>query len=235
MDPLEHVVARLVERVESRHFGKYRGVVTDVDDPRDLGRVRVQVPQLAGDVELGWALPCLPYGGAPGEGLFLLPSKGAGVWVEFEGGNLAYPVYTGSWWGTDERPEKATPAQRVLRTASGHVIVLDDDAETLTVTDANGSSVRMDADGITIEDVNGNTVTMTSDGITLDAPTVVVGANGSDHLVGHSALDTALQQMIQLISTHTHTSVPSGGPTSPPVAPVTLDIGSAKSPHQVEL
>jgi hypothetical protein len=235
VDALEHVVARLVERVEGRYFGKYRGIVTDVDDPRSLGRLRVKVPQLTGEVHLGWALPCLPYGGAAGEGFFAVPGKDASVWVEFEGGNLAYPVWTGVWWGTDEPPEAATPAQKVLRTAAGHVIVLDDDEESLTVTDANGGSVTMDSNGIAIEDANGNSLTMTSDGITIKAPTVTVGATGSDHLVGHTALDSAMQALVQVLATHTHTSPPTGGPTSPPVTAITLNLGSAKSRHQVEL
>ena len=34
MDPIQEVLARLVDRVENRHYGKYRGIVTDVADPR---------------------------------------------------------------------------------------------------------------------------------------------------------------------------------------------------------
>ncbi|MEV0535999.1 phage baseplate assembly protein V [Kitasatospora sp. NPDC050463] len=235
MEPLEHVVARLVERVEGRYFGKYRGIVSDVDDPRALGRVRVRVPHLTGDVELGWALPCLPYGGLPGEGLFTVPGKGAGVWVEFEGGNLAYPVWTGSWWATGEVPQDAGPAQKVLRSAKGHVVVLDDEEETLTVTDANGNSVTMDSAGVAIEDVGGNTVTMDAGGITIGGSTVAIGEQATDHLVGHAALNTALQALVQALATHTHTVNGPTGLTSPPVVPIVLGLDAAKSRHEVEL
>ncbi|GAA4936560.1 phage baseplate assembly protein V [Streptomyces coeruleoprunus] len=233
MEPLEQIVARLVERVEGRYFGKYRGIVTDVDDPRSMGRVRTRVPHLTGDTELGWALPCLPYGGLPGEGFFTVPGVGAGVWVEFEGGNLAYPVWTGAWWGSDEVPLSAGPAQKVLRTAKGHVILLDDEEETLTVTDAHGNTVTMDAAGVVIEDSSGNTVTMDSGGITIGAPTVTIGEKGTDHLVGHRALDTALQALVKVLATHTHAAA--GAATSPPVAPLVLSLEAAKSRHEVEL
>ena len=42
-----------------RFFGKYRGLVTDNQDPLSLGRIRAKVPELLGDVETGWALPAL--------------------------------------------------------------------------------------------------------------------------------------------------------------------------------
>jgi uncharacterized protein involved in type VI secretion and phage assembly len=233
MDPIREVIARLVEHVEHRHYGKYRGIVTRVDDPLSIGRIRARVPQLTADTELGWALPCLPFGGMPGEGLFTIPSEGAGVWVEFEGGDLSHPVWTGAWWGRGDVPEDATPAQKVFRTSAGHVVVLDDDEETLTITDANGNSVTMDSDGMVLADANGSTVTMDSNGVTIDAPTVIVGGTATDHLVGHKALDQALQALAKALSLHTHgTGV---GPSTPPTSPIVLSIDPAKSRHGVEL
>ena len=44
-------------------FGKYRGIVTDNDDPKNLGRLKARVPEILQDVETGWALPCAPYAG----------------------------------------------------------------------------------------------------------------------------------------------------------------------------
>ena len=36
-------------------------------------------------------MPSSPYAG-PGVGLFIVPPVGANVWVEFEGGDLDYPI-----------------------------------------------------------------------------------------------------------------------------------------------
>ena len=96
----EEILARLIERVESRYFGKYRGQVTDNNDPDNLGRLRAKVPRVLGDEETGWALPAFIYGGASEQGLYAVPDVGAGVWIEFEGGDLSYPIWTGTWFTT---------------------------------------------------------------------------------------------------------------------------------------
>ena len=168
MERLEEIVARLVERVEGRHYGKYRGFVTDNQDPNNLGRIKAKVPRLLGDVELGWALPCLPYGGIAEEGLFAIPDQNAGVWIEFEGGDLAYPVWTGSWWGDSEVPESATPDQKVFKTTSGHKVVFDDNANNIVLTDSNGNTITIDSNGVKVEDDNSNVVTMDSAGVKVE-------------------------------------------------------------------
>ena len=89
----EELLARLIDKVENRYYGKYRGFVSDNQDPDNLGRLKAKVPSLLKDEETGWALPCLPYGGASEQGFFAIPEVNAGVWIEFEGGNLAYPVW----------------------------------------------------------------------------------------------------------------------------------------------
>src|ERR1051325_10792835 len=126
--PTEEILARLIERVEGRFHGKYRGFVTDNDDPDNLGRIRARVPRLLGDKETGWALPAFCYGGKTEEGLFAVPNVEAGVWIEFEGGDLSYPIWTGTWYTTGAVPEGARPGKKVFKTSSAHKIVLDDDA-----------------------------------------------------------------------------------------------------------
>jgi hypothetical protein len=146
----EEILARLIERVERCYFGKYRGQVTDNNDPDNLGRIRAKVPRVLGDEETGWALPAFIYGGASEQGLYTVPDVGAGVWVEFEGGDLSYPIWSGTWFTSGAIPESATPGKKVLKTKSGHKIVLDDDAGTLDMTDSNGNTVSMDSDTIKI-------------------------------------------------------------------------------------
>src|SRR4029079_2968068 len=80
-------------------FGKYRGVVTDNNDPLMVGRIRARVPDVTGDADSGWAMPCAPFGGSS-TGFFAVPAQGAGVWIEFEHGDPDYPIWAGCWWGT---------------------------------------------------------------------------------------------------------------------------------------
>ncbi len=116
-------------------FGKYRGKVENNVDPMLLGRVQVSVPAVLGDGTLSWAMPCVPYAGS-GVGLFAIPPVGAGVWVEFEGGDTDYPIWSGCFWGVGEVPASpALPQMKVLKT----------DAITLTLSDLPGGG------GLTIE------------------------------------------------------------------------------------
>jgi uncharacterized protein involved in type VI secretion and phage assembly len=167
MATTEEVLARLVERVEGRFYGKYRGQVTDNDDPGNLGRVKATVPRLLGDAETGWALPAFAYGGASEQGLFLVPDVGAGVWIEFEGGDLSYPVWSGTWYTSGDIPESAQPGTKVLKTQTGHKLVLDDDAGSVDLVDSNGNSLHMDQGGIILEDSFGNSITLDASGVTI--------------------------------------------------------------------
>jgi hypothetical protein len=80
------------ESGNQRFFGNYRGVVFDNNDPDKLGRIRVTVPQLFADTATGWAWP------KNSAGLVLQPPPvGQGVWVEFEGGDSSFPIWTGTF------------------------------------------------------------------------------------------------------------------------------------------
>ncbi len=88
-------------------IGKYRAVVTDNADPSRLGRLRVRVADAAGDLEIGWAMPCIAT-----IDCLPLPAVGAGVWIEFERGDPNHPIWCGFWW---ESPDDVPPAVAVPR------------------------------------------------------------------------------------------------------------------------
>jgi hypothetical protein len=48
-----------------------------------------------------FALPCSPYAG-PGVGFWAIPPIGANVWIEFEGGDPTYPIWSGGFWDIGE-------------------------------------------------------------------------------------------------------------------------------------
>src|SRR5947209_14706466 len=167
MIQIDDILARLIERVEGRYYGKYRGQVTDNDDPDNLGRIKARVPRLLGDEETGWALPAFPYGGKSEQGFFFVPDTDSGVWIEFEGGELSYPIWSGTWYTESAIPESAQPSKKVLKTSSGHKIVLDDEGS-LEIADSNGNSITLDASGIEITDAHGNSIKMTATGVSVN-------------------------------------------------------------------
>lgn len=78
----------------NKYFGKYRGVVTCIEDPHHMGRIRAKVPAITENYETGWCLPCLPFVGV----FKFLPSVGDCVWIEFERGKVDYPIWSGMWY-----------------------------------------------------------------------------------------------------------------------------------------
>ena len=189
MAGLERVVADLVEKAERRFYGKYRGTVVDNDDPSRLGRLKVSVPSVLGpNVVTGWATPCVPYGGAAGQGFLFVPQRGAGVWVEFEEGDLEFPIWVGTFWckpgagsqapkpnaeaGSEMSDVQRPPTRKIIKTAKGHTIQFEDadDAETILVREGSqGHLITMGKDGIRIVDGSGNSIEMTDTAMELTA------------------------------------------------------------------
>jgi len=144
----DQAILEILERVRNRFYGKYRGTVTDVD--ADTLRIKAKVPAVLGTQKTGWCMPCVPYAGSD-VGFAFLPEAGAGVWIEFEGGDVSYPIWSGCYWRADEKPEDATPTVKAIVTPSGHKLILDDDASSITITDGNDNKITLESSGITLE------------------------------------------------------------------------------------
>ncbi len=156
----------------ARHFGVYPAIVTDIVDPRQLGRIQVKLPWLgeAGDDARAWATLVSPYADDD-QGFEVLPAVDTQVLVAFEAGDLRRPYILGACWnGKESLPE--SPAQpnnkRLIKTRagsllefddtdgaatvtlsmkSGHKLVLDDAAQEVKLTHSNGCSLTMDVAG----------------------------------------------------------------------------------------
>jgi phage baseplate assembly protein gpV len=146
---MDHTVAQLVERVGSTYFGKYRGIVTDVDDPNNQCRIRANVPAVMGEQSCGWAMPSAPFAG-DGHGMVMLPKVGSGVWIEFEAGRIDNPIWSGAWWATGQRPDPQGAAVRVIVSEKGHKLILDDDADEVKIVHGSGPEIKMTATEIVL-------------------------------------------------------------------------------------
>jgi uncharacterized protein involved in type VI secretion and phage assembly len=144
----EQVIFEVLERIRDRFFGKYRGTVTEVEQGV-RGRIKATVPAVLGEQPTGWCDPCVPYAG-PGVGFAFLPEVGSGVWIEFEGGDVSYPIWVGCYWRDGELPPAALPTAKVIQTAAGHQILFDDEAGSIKLSDPNGNTLTLDSSGVTI-------------------------------------------------------------------------------------
>jgi uncharacterized protein involved in type VI secretion and phage assembly len=141
-DPL---LQELMDRVRNRFYGKYRGVVTAVD--ASTMRIKAAVPSVLPQVGTGWCMPCVPYAG-PQVGVVMLPEIGSGVWIEFEGGDVSYPVWVGMYWHSGEIPSQASATVKSIITTAGS-LAMDDNAGSITLTDAQQNTVVLDSSGVT--------------------------------------------------------------------------------------
>jgi uncharacterized protein involved in type VI secretion and phage assembly len=156
-------------------YGKYRGIVADNKDPLMTGRVRARVPDVLGDAESGWAMPCAPFGGSQA-GFFAVPAQGAGVWIEFEHGDPDYPIWSGCWWGSmaDMPPTLLAPPppfkKVMIRTEGGHSILLDDTPGIggITLETSGGQKIVVNALGIEITNGQGGGIKLTGPQVSIN-------------------------------------------------------------------
>ena len=256
---VEKIVADLVQKIEHRFYGKYRGLVVDNADPEQLGRLKVKVPSvLGGDVVTGWAMPCTPYGGSANQGFLFIPEVDAGVWIEFEEGDLEFPIWVGTFWskpggdselpklkkdvGSDETGFQDPPTAKIIKTVAGHTIELEDadSKEMIRIVDGkNKHVITLDKDGIKIVGGanSGNKITMDNNGITIKSKIIKIGDSVSaEPLVLGTSLVDALNQWVTLkLAMHTHIGN-LGAPTTLPIPQLLPpDLMSALSKkHKVE-
>lgn len=199
---IERLVAELSDQVRRRFYGKYRGLVQDNDDPQGMGRIRATVPEVLDAEPSPWALPCVPYAG-DGVGSHMIPAVGAAVWIEFEAGDPARPIWTGGWWGSGQVPvdssgTAATPPVKIIRTDAGLMLAMDDDGRTIELGDEDGSNL------LRIEVSQGKVTVQATTKVVVEAPQIELVENGTHPVVFGDELMTYLNQLVMTLQTHTH-------------------------------
>jgi hypothetical protein len=168
---IERQLLALVRWKGEHRFGKYRGKVEAVLEGTDLGLISVKVPEVAGpDGVIERVRPCVPFAGDQ-HGLVAIPEVGDGVWVEFEGGVLSRPIWSGFFWGANQIPDPKGKLVRTFITKKGHKLVLNDDANKVQLLHAGGAELTMTNDDITIK-IGDSSIKLTKSDITLMAGAV---------------------------------------------------------------
>lgn len=132
-------------RNRSHAAGIDLGVVTRVDDPDNLGRVRVSLPAF-NNIESEW-LCTLAAGGGRGKGLVMVPDVGDTVVVLFLQENPAQAMIIGGLYGAHGAPDPGVEGTAVRRytfmTPGGQRISLDDAQQVVRIQNSDGSFIEL--------------------------------------------------------------------------------------------
>ena len=158
--------------------GVVTAVVTNTDDPKNWGRVKVKFPWMADDVESAWAR-VIGIGAGPEAGYYVMPEVGDEVIVTFEYGDINHPILLGGTWnGKAAIPAEAAgvaqgekPLVRTWHSRTGHYMAMYDSTNNkadnkVEITTAAGHSATLDDANKKVEVITtgGHTVTMDDQG-----------------------------------------------------------------------
>jgi len=175
--------------VAAQYPGVVPAVVTNADDPRNLGRVKLQFPWMSEEAESNWTR-VVGAGAGPNAGFLIVPEVGDEVLVAFEQGNFQRPYVLGGLWnGQHALPPTAAegnekPLVRSWHSRTGHHITVYDNADNKIeiVTHGGQKLVLDDANQkITITSSSGMALTFDDGGgkFSIDGNQVEIKASGS--------------------------------------------------------
>ncbi len=147
-------------------YGAVVALVTNTQDPENMGRVKLRFPWLSDDYESYWARVAYPGAGAE-RGLMLVPEVDDEVLVIFARGDMRQPFVLGGLYnGVDTPPstdycDSSDGAIKVRRwkSTSGHMISLDDNTDKEAIVISSGD----EAHTITISQADSE-ITIRTDG-----------------------------------------------------------------------
>jgi hypothetical protein len=167
-------------------YGKYRGTAVNNLDPEQRGRIQAIVPAVSNVVPTSWAMPCVPMAGKQ-QGAFMVPQVGAGVWIEFEGGDPDKPIWVGGFWGIAAEvpplallPPPIPPGQNiVLQTTLQNTLLLSDSTPTpvsggIILKSPTGAMIVVNDTGIYLQNGKGASLTMVGPTVTINNGALVV-------------------------------------------------------------
>jgi hypothetical protein len=135
-----------------RFYGLYYGIVQSVDDPVELNRILVKVPEVKGPIGVPiWALPRGLYGGT-GYGIQCLPEVGEYVIVSFRQGDPKAPYWEHAHYAVEQKPEDfKEPHIKGLVTPKGIKVLIDDNEESVTVSTPSGVLFEIKGEQVSIQ------------------------------------------------------------------------------------
>lgn len=193
--------------LRERYSGVVSAIVTNADDPENLGRVKVKFPWMTEDAESDWAR-VVSVGAGPEAGLYVVPEVDDEVIVAFEQGDFHRPyVLGGVWNGQDAVPPTAPGSERPLvrswHSRTGHhITVYDNDKKKIEIVTAGGHTLVLDDANqeITVTSSGGIKLTLADSGgkATLEATEIALKANGNLTIEASANIEVSASANLEL-------------------------------------
>lgn len=180
------------------------GIVTNINDLRGWGRIKVKFPWLDDGQESDWIRIAAP-GAGKERGLCVLPEVDDEVLLAFEHGDIGKPYVIGGLWnGKDPLPAAVVDGgkvrTRMLKTRAGHMIEIEDDTSAgqgfIQLT-TNGGHVLKISDNDRLIEIKSQTHTLTLDD---QARAVRVESGGDLEMKGLGGKLSITAQGVELVS-----------------------------------
>jgi hypothetical protein len=68
------------------------------------------------------------------------------VWIEFEGGDVSFPIWTGCYWTAGDVPSSASAGVKTIITSAG-TLAFDNGASSVTLANSSQHSLVLDSSG----------------------------------------------------------------------------------------
>ena len=125
------------------------------------------------------------------------------MWIEFEAGDPARPIWSGCWWGIDQLPQSETGAQaqpsiKIIRTESGTMLTMDDENQVISLSDENGNNI------LTIAVTQGKITVKGQTKAIVEAPQIELVEKATHPVVFGDELMTYLSQLVSMYQSHIH-------------------------------
>jgi len=135
------------------------GLVTNVNDPEQQGRIKVRFPWLDDNHETDWIrIATMMSGNARGS--FFMPEVDDETLVAFDHGDTRFPYVIGFMWNGKDEPPESNTKNRTLKTPGGHllrfedtngqrkIILRSDSGHEITLDDSrSGQTIRLKSQG----------------------------------------------------------------------------------------
>lgn len=215
-DPEDSIISQFVDQgIEAigRYYSIYRAVVVDIEDELEMDRLKVYVPSVG---IIDWALPKGNHGSHNcGVRQHPLPKVQDLVYVTFENGNPALPLWEWHPWAERQRPnEFDDPDVCGIITPKGTKVLINDRTGDIIINAKSRVAIHAEGeDGVIIA---GNKIYLNSG----DQVVVNHGDQGIPNIV---QLTEKLNQLVQEIdqlrtsfNSHTHPGITPGSMDSSP-------------------